>query len=171
MESEIRLQPVFEVPHLASAPLAWSLKLWGQGKEEFSAQDWKDFYNKTLTSNYDQWNLNGLDQELLFLATINNQGVDEAVASIAICDFDDFEELRKYKPWVAAFVVREDLRGTGVGTVVLGLVEQKAKSYGINQIYLWTEGEKAFYQKRGYKEVEQLVKADRIIDVLKKKLD
>ena len=171
MESEIRLRPVPEVSHLAGAPLEWSLKLWGQGKEEFSAQDWKDFYNKTLTSNYDQWNLNGFDQELLFLATINNQGVDEAVASIAICDFDDFEELRKYKPWVAAFVVREDLRGTGVGTVVLGLVEQKAKSYGINQIYLWTEGEKAFYQKRGYKEVEQLVKADRIIDVLKKKLD
>ena len=171
MESEIRLRPVPEVSHLAGAPLEWSLKLWGQGKEEFSAQDWKDFYNKTLTSNYDQWNLNGFDQELLFLATINNQGVDEAVASIAICDFDDFEELRKYKPWVAAFVVREDLRGTGVGTVVLGLVEQKAKSYGINQIYLWTEGEKVFYQKRGYKEVEQLVKADRIIDVLKKKLD
>ncbi len=171
MESEIRLRPVPEVPHLAGAPLEWSLKLWGQGKEEFSAQDWKDFYNKTLTSNYDQWNLSGFDQELLFLATINNQRVDEVVASIAICDFDDFEELRKYKPWVAAFVVREDLRGTGVGTVVLGLVEQKAKSYGINQIYLWTEGEKAFYQKRGYKEVEQLVKADRIIDVLKKKLD
>ena len=171
MESEIRLRPVPEVSHLAGAPLEWSLKLWGQGKEEFSAQDWKDFYSKTLTSNYDQWNLNGFDQELLFLATINNQGVDEVVASIAICDFDDFEELRKYKPWVAAFVVREDLRGTGVGTVVLGLVEQKAKSYGINQIYLWTEGEKAFYQKRGYKEVEQLVKADRIIDVLKKKLD
>ena len=171
MESEIRLRPVPEVSHLAGAPLEWSLKLWGQGKEEFSAQDWKDFYSKTLTSNYDQWNLNGFDQELLFLATINNQGVDEAVASIAICDFDDFEELRKYKPWVAAFVVREDLRGTGVGTVVLGLVEQKAKSYGINQIYLWTEGEKAFYQKRGYKEVEQLVKAERIIDVLQKKLD
>ncbi len=171
MESEIRLQPVSDVPHLASAPLEWSLKLWGQGKEEFSAQDWKDFYNKTLTSNYDKWNLNGFDQELLFLATISNHGVDEVVASIAICDFEDFEELRKYKPWVAAFVVREDLRGSGVGTVVLGLVEQKAKSYGIDQIYLTTEGEKPFYQKRGYKEVGQLVKADRIIDVLKKKLD
>ena len=91
MDSELRLKPVSEVPHLASAPLEWSLKLWGQGKEEFSAQDWKDFYSKTLTSNYDQWNLNGFDQELLFLATINNQGVDEAVASIAICDFDDLK--------------------------------------------------------------------------------
>ena len=168
MESEIRLQPVFEVPHLASAPLAWSLKLWGQGKEEFSAQDWKDFYNKTLTSDYNKWDLNGFDQELLFLAIVNNQGVDEVVASIAICDFDDFEELRKYKPWIAAFVVREDLRGTGIGTLVLELVEQKAKSYGIDQIYLWTEGEKPFYQKRGYKEVEQLIKPGRVIDVLTK---
>jgi GNAT superfamily N-acetyltransferase len=109
--------------------------LWGQGKEEFSAQDWKDFYNKTLVSNYDTWDLNGVDQEQLFMATVNNQGLDEVLASIAICDFDDFEELRKYKPWVAAFVVREDLRGTGIGTAILELVEQKAKSYGINQIY------------------------------------
>ena len=168
MESEIRLQPVSEAPHLASGPLEWSLKLWGRGKEEFSAQDWKDFYNKTLTSNYDKWDLNGFDQELLFLAIVSNYGIDEVVASIAICDFDDFEELRKYKPWIAAFVVREDLRGTGVGTLVLELVEQKARSYGIDQIYLWTEEEKPFYQKRGYKEVEQLIKPGRVIDVLTK---
>ena len=170
MESEIRLKPVSEVSHLASAPLEWSLKLWGQGKEEFSAQDWKDFYNKTLTSNYDKWDLNGFDQELLFLAIVNKQGVDEVVASIAICDFDDFEELRKYKPWVAAFVVREDLRGSGVGTLVLELIEQKAKSFGIDQIYLWTEGEKPFYQKRGYSQVEQLIKPGRVVDVLRKNL-
>ena len=108
--------------------------MWGQGKEEFSAQDWKDFYTKTLASNYDTWDLNGFDQELLFIATIDNQGVDEVLASIAICDFDDFEELRKYKPWVAAFVVREDLRGSGVGTLVLELIEQKAKSFGIHKL-------------------------------------
>jgi GNAT superfamily N-acetyltransferase len=144
--------------------------LWGQGKEEFSAQDWKDFYNKTLVSNYDTWDLNGIDQEQLFMATVNNQGLDEVLASIAICDFDDFEELRKYKPWVAAFVVREDLRGTGVGTLVLELVEQKARSYGIDQIYLWTEGEKPFYQKRGYSLVEQLIKPGRVVDVLTKSL-
>ncbi len=144
--------------------------MWGQGKDEFSTQDWVDFYKKTLTSNYDRWDLNGFDQELLFLATVNNQGVDEVVASIAICDFDDFEELRKYKPWIAAFVVRQDLRGTGLGTIVLKLVEQKAKSYGINQIYLWTEGERPFYQNRGYKAVEQLIKPGRVIDVLTKSI-
>ena len=104
------------------------------------------------------------------MAIVNNQGVDEVIASIAICDFDDFEDLRKYKPWIAAFVVREDLRGTGIGTLVLELVEQKAKSYGINQIYLWTEWEKLFYQKRGYELVEQLIKPGRLIDVLSKNL-
>jgi N-acetylglutamate synthase-like GNAT family acetyltransferase len=67
-------------------------------------------------------------------------------------------------------VVREDLRGTGVGTLVLELVEQKARSYGIDQIYLWTEGEKPFYQKRGYSQVEQLIKPGRVIDVLIKNL-
>ena len=64
--------------------------------------------------------------------------------------------------------MREDLRGTGIGTAVLELVEQKVKLYGINQIYLWTEGEKPFYLKRCYKEVEQLIKPGRVIDVLTK---
>ena len=170
MESEIRLKPVSEVPHLASAPLEWSLKLWGQGKEEFSAQDWKDFYNKTLTSNYDKWDLNGFDQELLFLAIVNNQGVDEVVASIAICDFDDFEELRKYKPWVAAFVVREDLRGSGVGTLVLELIEQKAIEFGIKRLYLWTEESRNYYAKRGYQYIKSLQKGARQIDLMDKVL-
>ena len=67
-------------------------------------------------------------------------------------------------------MVREDLRGSGVGTVVLELIEQKAESFGIDQIYLWTEGEKPFYQKRGYSQVEQLIKPGRIVDVLSKNL-
>jgi GNAT superfamily N-acetyltransferase len=97
-------------------------------------------------------------------------GVDEVVASIGLCDFDDFEELRKYRPWIVAFVVREDLRGTGIGSQVLELIEQKALSYGINLVYLWTEGKRAFYENRGYRFVEELIKPGRKIEVLSKNL-
>jgi N-acetylglutamate synthase-like GNAT family acetyltransferase len=92
------------------------------------------------------------------------------VASIGLCDFDDFEELRKYKPWIVAFVVRQDLRGSGVGTQVLQLMEGKALEYGITHIYLWTEGERQFYENRGYQFVEQLIKKERVIDVMEKSL-
>ena len=170
MDNQIQLVPISKVPQFADQPLAWSLKLWGSGKDEFSEQDWHNFYANTKKSDYQNWDLAGTDQELLFLAMVNVAGKQEVVASIGLCDFDDFEELRKYKPWIVAFVVREDLRGSGVGTQVLQLMERKVVDYGISHIYLWTEGQRAFYQNRGYQFVEQLIKKDRLIDVMEKRL-
>ena len=170
MSNKIQLLPVANLPQLADQPLAWSLKLWGEGKDEFSAEDWRKFYSNALTSNYQSWDFNATDQELLYLAIRGKDGVDEVVAAIALCDFDDFEELRVYKPWIAAFVVREDLRGKGVGSEVLRLIETQAAAFGIKVLYLWTEGLANFYCKRGYFQVEQLVKGHRTIDVLKKEL-
>lgn len=170
MDNSIRLLPISEVPQFSDQPLEWSLKLWGSGKEEFSAQDWHNFYANTQRSDYKNWDPNGIDQELLFLAIRDKAGVDEVVASIGLCDFDDFEELRMYRPWIVAFVVREDLRGTGIGTQILNLMEKKVREYGVSLVYLWTEGEKSFYQKRGYRLIEQLFKYDRVIDVMSKQL-
>ncbi|MEY3890212.1 MAG: hypothetical protein RLY62_394 [Actinomycetota bacterium] len=170
MDNSIRLLPISEVPQFSDQPLEWSLKLWGSGKEEFSAQDWHNFYANTQRSDYKNWDPNGIDQELLFLAIRDKAGVDEVVASIGLCDFDDFEELRMYRPWIVAFVVREDLRGTGIGTQILNLMEKKVREYGVSLVYLWTEGEKTFYQKRGYRLIEQLFKYDRVIDVMSKQL-
>lgn len=170
MQSEIKLLPISQALDFASQPLSWSLKMWGEGKSEFSAQDWHDFYQRAKSANYESWDNNGTDQELLFMAIQESNGKSEVVASIALCDFDDLEEFRRYKPWVAAFIVREDLRGQGVGEKVLKLVESKAINYGIKEIYLWTEGERNFYAKRGYKYLETLTKPGRNIDLMHKEL-
>jgi N-acetylglutamate synthase-like GNAT family acetyltransferase len=170
MQTEIKLLPILQALKFSNQPLSWSLKLWGEGKSEFSAQDWHDFYERSKSANYEYWDHNGANQELLFMAIREFDGKSEVVASIALCDFDDLEEFRRYKPWVAAFIVREDLRGQGVGEVVLKLVEAKAIVYGIKLIYLWTEGEREFYSKRGYEYLESLNKENRRIDLMQKVL-
>nr|WP_223297983.1 GNAT family N-acetyltransferase [Candidatus Nanopelagicus hibericus] len=123
-----------------------------------------------MNSDYSKFNPDGSDQELLFMAIRTNDGIEEVVASIAICDFDDIEEYRQFKPWIAAFIVREDLRGTGVGSTVLELMEKRILAYGVKHIYLWTEGEKNFYGKRGYLLIDQLHKPGRVIDLMQKDL-
>ncbi|MGI9171184.1 MAG: GNAT family N-acetyltransferase, partial [Candidatus Nanopelagicus sp.] len=110
------LAPISQAKEFAAEALSWSLKLWGEGKDEFTAEDWHSFYSRTLNSDYENWDVNGIDQELLFMVLRNNKDGQEVVASIALCDFDDFEEFRQYKPSIAALVVREDLRGTGIGS-------------------------------------------------------
>lgn len=170
MSDQISLQPVSNYPDLAIEPLRWSLQLWGEGKEEFSSQDWHDFYANALNANYQSWNLDGFDQELLYLAIRDNKGSTEVVASIALCDFDDLQEFRHLKPWIAAFIVREDLRGSGIGGVVLKLMEEKVVSFGINTIYLWTESAVKFYSNRGYKVIDKLIKPGREIVIMSKNI-
>ena len=41
---KIQLVPANTHPELLEIPLRWSLDLWGVGKEEFSKEDWIDFY-------------------------------------------------------------------------------------------------------------------------------
>ena len=170
MQSQIKLLPISQALDFADQPLSWSLKLWGEGKSEFSAQDWHDFYQRAKSANYESWDHNGTDQELLFMAISEIDGKSQVVASIALCDFDDLEEFRRYKPWIAAFIVRQDLRGKGVGERVLKLVEAKAMDYGIKLVYLWTEGQREFYAKRGYEYLDTLNKENRRIDLMQKKL-
>ena len=91
MKSNITLTPIPTAFVFADQPLDWSIKLWGEGKEEFSADDWRKFYKNAMSSNYSSWNSSGVDQEHLFMAIREEDGKSEVVASIAICDFDDFE--------------------------------------------------------------------------------
>jgi N-acetylglutamate synthase-like GNAT family acetyltransferase len=170
MQSQIKLLPISQALDFADQPLSWSLKMWGEGKSEFSAQDWHDFYQRAKSANYESWDHNGTDQELLFMAISEIDGKSQVVASIALCDFDDLEEFRRYKPWIAAFIVRQDLRGKGVGERVLKLVEAKAIDYGIKLVYLWTEDEREFYAKRGYEYLDTLNKENRRIDLMQKRL-
>jgi hypothetical protein len=127
MKSNITLTPIPTAFVFADQPLDWSIKLWGEGKEEFSADDWRKFYKNAMSSNYSSWNSSGVDQEHLFMAIREEDGKSEVVASIAI-------------------------------------------EYGITKIYLWTEGQREFYGKRGYVLLRQLSKQSRVIDLMVKKL-
>ena len=143
--------------------------MWGEGKPEFSADDWKIFYSKALLGNYDSWDSNGTDQELLYLAMKDEQ----VIGAIALSDFDDLEEFRHFKPWIAAFIVDPNLRGSGLGSEILELMEEKVLSFGIESIYLWSENQDSFYVNRGYKSIDRLEKLGkpiRFIEIFQKAL-
>ena len=65
-----------------------------------------------------------------------------------------------YKEGVAAallsVVTKRNLRGSGVGRVLMRLVEQYVKSRGYCMLYLWTSTAEGFYAKCGYSECEKV---------------
>lgn len=142
---EISLVPISESPQDASQVLSWALDHWDDRLPNYSNQDWADFYSHSSRSNYESWA--GEGQELVFLA---KRGED-LVGTIALVDFDELEEFRHQKPWIAAFLVNPQVRGQGIGTQILELLEDKARLLGIVGLHLWTEDQGAFYRKRGYR--------------------
>ena len=165
---KIQLVPGSTHPELLKIPLWWSLDLWGEGKEEFSKEDWIDFYQRVQKSDYESWDLDSDGKELLYLAMPEDS--TEVIGVIGLCDFDDLEEFRHLRPWICAFIVREDLRGIGIGRQIISEIERKAKSFGIETVYLWTEDQMGFYLKLGYSKIDELKKPNRHIHVMSKSL-
>ena len=164
--ADLILVPLADNPARGAHPLRWSLELWGAGNPWFAAEEWPSFYDRAAQANYLAWNHEGVDQELIYLALIDS----EVVGAIALVDFDDVEEFRTLKPWVAAFVVNPALRGRGIGSQMLAAIEKQAKAFGIRELYLWTEDKKDFYSKRGYQELHHRDYPEISIDVLQKSL-
>jgi N-acetylglutamate synthase-like GNAT family acetyltransferase len=160
---EITLLPLSQSPHDVSLVLTWALDLWGDHIPNYTRQDWIDFYSNSAKSNYESWI--GQGQELVYIAKLDQ----EIVGTIALVDFDELEEFRHLKPWIAAFIVNPNSRGTGLGTQILTLLEDRARSLGIEVLHLWTEDQSAFYVKRGYELVARTKLGELDISVMRKK--
>ncbi len=160
---EITLVPLSQSPHEKSRVLEWALDLWGDHYPSYTQQDWIDFYSNSTISTYESWL--GQGQELVYIAKLNQ----EVVGTIALVDFDELEEFRHLKPWIAAFIVNPHMRGTGIGTQILTLLEEEARSLGIEVVHLWTEDQSAFYLKRGYQIVAPTKLGTLNIFVMRKK--
>lgn len=162
----ITLVPLSRDPALGRAPLQWSIDLWGQSNPWFSSEDWQSFYRNAAQADYHHWDLSGIDQEHIYIALVEG----EVVGAIALVDFDDVEEFRSLKPWVAAFVVDPSLRSQGLGSAMLEALEEKARTFGIDELYLWTEDKSNFYSKRGYQEYAHRDYTEISIDIMLKRL-
>jgi GNAT superfamily N-acetyltransferase len=138
--SDLILVPLPDIPALGEIPLRWSMELWGQENPWFSAEEWPAFYQRAANADYRHWDPTGVDQEQIYIALTGG----EVVGAISLVDFDDVDEFRQLKPWVAAFIVDPDRRGLGLGSAMLTALEQKACDFGITELHLWTTDQRIF---------------------------
>ena len=80
-------------------------------------------------------------------AYIRNVGLDERAGALHVM-WEDLAEVR-------SIVVRENLRGTGVGHAVLEALLAKAESVGIKRVFCLTF-ETEFFGKHGFKEISDV---------------
>lgn len=77
---------------------------------------------------------------------------DEAgeILGAAGLDTYDLEERRDTSPWVTGVIVRRDLRGQGVGRVLMEHLQRWAAERGIAEAWVGTDLALGFYQRLGW---------------------
>ena len=100
-------------------------------------------------------------QALLAAADLPLVGVADAFrAGVVAHDLDALIGAAAIEPYgsvglLRSVVVRPDRRGTGLGAALVGAVEARARTLGIEQLFLLTETAESWFARLGYSSVER----------------
>lgn len=97
-----------------------------------------------------------LNREGLPLTYVKVNDMGEMLGSFSLRPHD-LESHKQWSPWLASVVVPEAHRNRGVGESLVKTAETKAKEIGISKLYLFTPNKEKWYEKLGWKTVEQTV--------------
>ena len=78
----------------------------------------------------------------------------QLAGTVNLIENDDGQRVH-LRPWLAAMVVREDLRGQGIGTALVNALLADARSMSIPTVYFGTDGP-GFYERLGAVQHERL---------------
>lgn len=94
----------------------------------------------------------------------------EALGAVGLAEHD-IEERREHSPWIVGMIVREDLRGRGIGGRLVAALEEWARAQGYVRLSVATGGRAvAFYEKCGWHVRETLVRGGGVTTVLGQRL-
>ncbi len=122
------------------AEIRW--KEWGHPPEPTDLSWWVDVTRR-------ESGRNGLP--VTFVAT---DGVGEAAGAVGLGEFD-IEERRDRSPWLLGMIVRQDLRGRGIGRLLLAHLQAWAGDHGYGRMWVATGGTAVqFYRACGWQVIE-----------------
>jgi predicted N-acetyltransferase YhbS len=89
-------------------------------------------------------------------------------ASLIAADLDGWERL---SPWLASVFVTPDRRGQGIGKRLVERVVEEAARLGFPAVYLWTPGQREYYERLGWDCVETVRRPLAEVTVMRRVLD
>ncbi|KAA3637957.1 MAG: GNAT family N-acetyltransferase [Bacteroidetes bacterium] len=112
------------------------------------------------------------NQDIIFHLKLSING--EVVAAGGLWNtvniFNFHENLKQYRPWIAALYTLESFRGRGLGSLVLEHIEQRALELGLEKIYLYTFTAQDLYRKHGWVKIDTVEYKGHATVVMEKQL-
>ena len=135
----------FSVTHIKQVPHLH------QQAAELSRDAWKiDFPEDTTQTYLDMFNVIGTyaGRFVEVFAAINQ--ADELLGLATLVDDDGLPGATEPGPWLAAVFVVPEARKLGVGSALIDHVVNRSRELGYSEIFLYTDHQQQWYQKRGW---------------------
>lgn len=86
--------------------------------------------------------------------TIVAEKDSELLGSASIVEYD-MDTHKHLSPWLASVYVKSEHRRNGIGTILVKRMIEESKKLGIKKFYLFTPDMNRFYDKIGWKTIEE----------------
>ena len=131
--------PIKQVPHHHDHAAQLSLDAWKHDFPEDTTQTYLDMF--TATGTY-------ANRLVEVFAALNQ--ADELLGLATLVDDDELPGAIEPGPWLAAVFVVPDARKIGVGSALVDHVVNRSRELGYSEMFLYTEDQQEWYQKRGW---------------------
>ncbi len=84
---------------------------------------------------------------------------------------DKEPRLKIFKHWLALVYTTPENRGKGIGALLCQYIQERAKGFGLEHIYLFTHTAEQLYSRLGWQQIERLEWKDKNIVVMEKRLE
>ena len=132
-----------DYPQYLPAVADWVYTEWGHHNPALTVQDFEATFRSHLVRDAIPLTVIALWDDL-----------PAGTASIYVQDMSIHPEL---SPWLAAVYVPVDHREKGIGSKLVGAIENISRSLQISRLYLWTPDKEHFYSQLNWSVVERLV--------------
>jgi GNAT superfamily N-acetyltransferase len=139
----LSIEYLADYPQYLPVVAEWVYTEWGHHNPALTLQDYDTAFRKHLVRS---------SIPLTMVALWD--GLPAGTASIFIEDMDIHPELT---PWLAAVYVSADYRNKGIGSKLVGAIEEIAGKMRIARLYLWTPDKEHFYSHLGWSVLERPV--------------
>ncbi|MEZ5216406.1 MAG: GNAT family N-acetyltransferase [Ilumatobacteraceae bacterium] len=93
------------------------------------------------------------------------------LGSISIVETDDLAGFEHLTPWLASLYIREDRRGSGVGSLLVAHLVEQARRMSLTRLHLFTAGQEAYYAAKGWEVLARVSVHDEPAAVMALRLD
>ena len=131
--------PIKQVPHHHDHAAQLSLDAWKHDFPEDTLQTYLDMF--TATGTY-------ANRLVEVFAALNQ--ADELLGLATLVDDDELPGAIEPGPWLAAVFVVPEARKLGVGSALVDHVVNRSRELGYAEMFLYTEDQQEWYQKRGW---------------------